>query len=251
MIDRDRILKLKKEAFVLNIDFDNKEKILIGKSKIGGCPDLPKTMKWPEGFAFIGQINLSELNDEEMHNYNLDKGILYFFYDFHDDTLGYDSDMPNGIKVFFYDGDMSEIETVQYPETLEEDYCIPMFDVTFTKQIEVPMYEEYLELVDTDIDWDDYLDLVEELNLDHDEDCEITKFLGYADLIHGSMISHCKKMCSDDNAEKTDWILLLQVDTISNSEFEIAFSDYGRLYYYIRRTDLLKKNFDRCWYVVQ
>lgn len=49
----------------------------------------------------------------------------------------------------------------------------------------------------------------------------------------------------------SEWILLFQVDIISNSEFELMIGDSGRLYYYIRKDDLMNKRFDKCWFMTQ
>ena len=49
----------------------------------------------------------------------------------------------------------------------------------------------------------------------------------------------------------SEWILLFQVDIISNSEFELMIGDSGRLYYYIRKDDLKNKRFDKCWFMTQ
>ncbi len=49
----------------------------------------------------------------------------------------------------------------------------------------------------------------------------------------------------------SDWALLFQIDTISNSNFELMIGDTGRLYYYIRKEDLKNKRFDKCWFMTQ
>ena len=48
-----------------------------------------------------------------------------------------------------------------------------------------------------------------------------------------------------------DWRLLFQLDTVASGDFELMFGDCGRIYFYIRREDLLARRFDRAWLVLQ
>jgi len=69
-------------------------KIGIGKSKFGGFPDLLKEMEWPNlndfPFAFLGQINLS---DVKFDKFNLlpKKGLLLFFFSTNQDDYRYEN----------------------------------------------------------------------------------------------------------------------------------------------------------------
>jgi len=57
----------------------------IGKTKLGGIPDMPKNTSWAssiynkEILSFIGQVNLKEINDFDEINLLPEKGMLYFF----------------------------------------------------------------------------------------------------------------------------------------------------------------------------
>ena len=46
-------------------------------------------------------------------------------------------------------------------------------------------------------------------------------------------------------------MLLFQLDTVASGDFELMFGDCGRIYFYIRREDLLARQFDRAWLVLQ
>lgn len=129
----------------------------------------------------------------------------------------------NGAKIFFYDGNWEQLEERDFPEDLDA------------------------------------------LNLNQNNDKEVTKILGYADLCQGSMLLQCEMIrnnidCNDFEYLKYqdeyidavgDWILLFQVDTISDSDFELMFGDCGRLYFYIRKEDLKEKKFENGWFVSQ
>ena len=59
---------------------------------------------------------------------------------------------------------------------------------------------------------------------------------------------------NDPKAKKLEpnaknWQLLLQID--SNEENEMMWGDGGRLYFWIKKDDLLNKNFDKTWFSLQ
>ena len=50
-----------------------------------------------------------------------------------------------------------------------------------------------------------------------------------------------------------EWRLLFQLDTVESAEdnFELMFGDCGRLYFCIRKEDLLARRFDQIWLILQ
>ena len=102
------------------------------------------------------------------------------------------------------------------------------------------------------------------LRADPDEE-STHRMLGYADLVQGDMrveaqlVSH-GLYCGDetgyndpraaDLAEDADqWELLLQIDTDDNVGMQ--WGDCGRIYYLIRRDDLVARHFDDVWLALQ
>ncbi|WP_391558261.1 DUF1963 domain-containing protein, partial [Robertmurraya sp.] len=80
----DRFEPLIRQSVRINTINTDEDLIPIGASKIGGRPDLPPHLEWPESvdlgpIPFIGQINLSELPAEAYPTLP-NEGILYFFY---------------------------------------------------------------------------------------------------------------------------------------------------------------------------
>lgn len=65
--------------------------ISVGESKLGGLPDLPSGLTWPDwetGYlTFVAQVNLSELPASDLLP-NL--GVLSFFYDREQSAWGFD-----------------------------------------------------------------------------------------------------------------------------------------------------------------
>src|SRR5229473_2952290 len=65
----------------------NESTLSIGVSKLGGMPDLPPEVSWPErnGLpqSFIAQIHLNEVRPYDTNKLLPQDGMLWFFYDAH------------------------------------------------------------------------------------------------------------------------------------------------------------------------
>ena len=108
--------------------------------------------------------------------------------------------------------------------------------------------------------------LASQINFEED----ISKMLGYANIVQGEMLSECERVsrglsCSsqdsyenlsdeinnDIDKKASEWLLLFQIGTISNNDFELMFGDCGYIYVYIRKSDLLEKRFDKIQFSLQ
>ena len=56
---------------------------------------------------------------------------------------------------------------------------------------------------------------------------------------------------SDISEKSKDWILLFQMSTISDDDYELMFGDCGHIYYWIRKEDLMNCNFENTWLILQ
>ena len=117
----DYFNKESREAIALNILPAKAEDFKLGQSKLGGQPDLPKNVDWftdnqGKPLSFIAQINLAELVDFKTTDALPTKGILYFFYDTWSDAYGLDIKDKDGFKVFYYDGNVNELESKPFPK---------------------------------------------------------------------------------------------------------------------------------------
>lgn len=111
--------------------------------------------------------------------------------------------------------------------------------LNFYAEPDAPSFEDYYFLKnDNMIECDAYYASVKEaLGFDTEKGDENKfKLLGYANIIQNSTFEEL----SDGN----EWILLCQFDTYENGESCIMYGDGGRLYYYIKRTDLAERKFD-------
>jgi uncharacterized protein YwqG len=78
------------------ITFEGNDQLVVGESRIGGVPDLPDDIEWPQASglsqSFLAQINLKDLASQ---NFNCVQGVLpsegwlFFFMDFDDPKVSY------------------------------------------------------------------------------------------------------------------------------------------------------------------
>ena len=106
-----------------------------------------------------------------------------------------------------------------------------------------------------------------ELGYAYPDNC--SQLLGWPDIIQNNMTLECELVSrghylggsweSVPQEERDalrvpsvqDWRLLFQLDMVASGDFELMFGDCGRIYFYIRREDLLARRFDRAWLVLQ
>lgn len=260
----------------------SEDHIPVGQSKIGGQPDLPVIFSWftetntiatkkfwifgketkqtiTKSLSFIAQINLSEISHFDSENLLPKKGILYFFYADRQDAWGFDIKDQNKFKVIYFDGDLTTLKRFNFPEDLENARFKPC-SIEAKKEISLPSY--YSKLYDdfnfTDDEADIFYDRVH-------EDGNLNKILGYSDDIQNEMELECELVtnglyCGDPSvyndprakeleSNAKNWRLLLQID--SNNENGMMWGDCGRLYFWIKKEDLINKQFDKSWFSLQ
>lgn len=269
------------ERNTIQIDFDTEAQgpLAKGTSKFGGNPDLPEGFQWsyfttatfddeeekPRPLAFLAQINCAEVSAYDREGLLPDKGMLYFFYELGSQRWGFDPTDKGCAQVFFDSGETSALKETPLPADLEEGFRLPEIPIGFRSRGDVPDWSEYAEFHDTDGDYDTYTEAREKL-MDGDN---ISKLLGYADCIQGSMLVECElagrrgiytgrgypKMTEAEEKQllldAQEWILLFQLDTVEKDDFELMFGDCGRLYFYIRRKDLQERRFEDVWVVLE
>lgn len=235
-------------------------------SKIGGKPFLPSNFVWPTlndetatPLSFLCQINLGEINKYNSESLLPNSGMLYFFYecDSQNWSWGPDSKETGNIRVYYYENIDGFVE-FELPIKLEQYNIIPEISIDFTCRNSYPSYDEFTVFNDFDTDGEEYDYVLENLGVDFNFD-EISKLLGYADIIQNEMITECESSIREDddtaddefNKSASEWILLLQIGTIEKADFEMMFGDCGKLYFYIKKSDLLARNFDNVLCLLQ
>jgi len=267
------VSSLAKNEIVMSVDTDAGA-VPPQASKIGGKPWLPRDFQWPvyesdemRSLSFLCQINLEEVKSYDRDGVLPSKGMLYFFYECDAFCWGFDPEDKGCARVFYFE-DIEEFVPTQWPEDIEDDYIVPEMAVRFKAQPSYPKYEELEYHSSMECDWEDYDEALEKLGVDME--AENHKLLGYADIIQNEMLSECERVtrglyCGDasgyqDASEDEeaaiqrgakDWILLLQLTTLENEDWEWMWGDCGMLYFYIKRQDLAARRFENAWFILQ
>jgi uncharacterized protein YwqG len=237
----------------------------VGVSKVGGLPDLPPDLTWPEfgghPQSFIAQIRLEEVKPYDAEDVLPAAGMLWFFYDAKQEAYGDDPRHRDAWQVLFQEGDLSNIACTPAPPELPEQSRFKACSVSFASEItlsQVPRIE-----VDN-YDWSDkelekYEALVARLT-PSEQRAFRHRLLGNPDLIQDDMRLQCQLVShgitdeDDPRAQELkqgakDWRLLLQVDT--DERIGMRWSSVGMLYYWIRSSDLHDRRFESTWLVMQ
>lgn len=271
-----KVKKLCKNEILIN--FFGPKTFHPSKSKIGGNPYLPNDFIWPvfaskddnvtRPLTFLCQINLEQVKPFDKDNILPSKGMLYFFYECESSRWGFDVDDKGAARIFYYEN-YNGFGLQNFPQNLSKEYIIPEIVISFDSRTSYPKYEEFSLYDNSEPEWDDYDKVLEKLGVNLDEE-EVNKLLGYANIIQDEMLTECERInrglgCGDaecyqntpQEVEKdiekhaSDWILLFQLGTISKDDFEWMFGDSGKIYFYIKKSDLLEKNFANMQFSVQ
>ncbi len=114
----------------------DEDTIPIGVSKLGGCPDLPPDMAWPERegkpLGFLAQFNLAEVAPYDFEKALPSSGMLYFFYDFTNERCGVDLEDRTAWQVLYFDGSVGNSQRTYWPTSLPHLYRLPDHLIQFS-----------------------------------------------------------------------------------------------------------------------
>jgi uncharacterized protein YwqG len=238
----------------------------LGASKLGGCPDLPAGIAWPEwqGLpqSFIAQIRLNDVRQHDLEKVLPQSGILWFFYDAQQQTFGTDPADRGGWRVIFQDGDLAALQRTSAPAALPAASHFKACSISFASEITLSQ-QPRLEIAS--FDWTDeeqkkYETLLSTFPNPADHVAIHDRLLGNPDTIQDDMRLECQLVSSGVTDESdpraaqlsngmSEWQLLLQVDSDENAG--MRWGDAGMIYYWIRKADLQGHRFDSTWLVLQ
>lgn len=236
-------------------------------SKIGGLPNLPATIPWPEWrdrpLAFICQIDVGEAPKQEGFDDPLKTGMLFFFYDQEQSTWGFDPDDRGSWRVIYTRDEIPDTPA-EAPAGLEDDFIYDEQLVAFKAIISRPSGEriglDFAAMSDDEYDQCEafleapYGELPKHqvggfpFVLQNDS-MELDSQLASNGLYLGDATGY-----EDPRAEALakgagEWVLLLQIDTDDGTG--MMWGDCGLLYFWIKRDDFLKAHFDDVWMILQ
>ena len=268
----------------IHLNIGGKGASAVGGTRFGGVPDVPADFVWPtyEGtsynddevksrpLSFLAQFNCAELAPLDTEGLLPKTGVLSFFYEMESMRWGFDPKDAGCARVFWFE-DTSALAPAQVPEDLDKDFRFPMLKIAMNSEHSYIDGQDFRIILEDEIDWDAMDDILKELGIEEPENS--SKLLGWPNLIQDSMMLECEfasrgyylgnpegwaKVPGDEREEKMrtsldDWRLLFQLDTVESAEdnFELMFGDCGRLYFCIRKEDLLARRFDQIWLILQ
>jgi uncharacterized protein YwqG len=249
--------------------------IPLGSSKAGGYPDMPETIEWPmensgRPLAFISQINCREIKPFDINNELPNTGILLFFYSYSEETWGAEPSNSDTFKIIYIDDNCeSSLVRREFPDTMSNKGKFKSCKITFENEISYQNYISYREdqFVETIFDADE---LVCYGNIDDDifqeRGLTMSKMLGWPNSMqNGDMPIDCvfptngisyseRQQLSEEKLnelkkQRDEWVFLLQID--SEHAADMMWQDGGKIYYWIKKEDLKKRNFDNCWVLIE
>jgi len=237
--------------------------IPLGTSRIGGLPDMPKSLVWPMWHdlphMFVGQINLAELPDIAERHLLPRAGHLYFFYE---PETGFFQDVPEcfGSWKVLYSAEppirMPAEEAGDAPWR-SEPWPLGSLRLTFSELWTVPQGNSIWCHLPLD-DWKEVDTFMEGFYRRHNVPPWYKhQLFGFADWMgHDEDEAQCELIrrglsrykippeslrLEIEEAAK-DWLLLFQINH-EGDRGSVAFGDVGAMFYWIRQSDLERHDF--------
>lgn len=262
-IEKEKLIAIIKPTVGIKTKSIDDKDIKIGKSKIGGKPDLPKTLKWPRAnekpMLFCAQYNLSELTKFDKENILPKTGFFYIFLSLDEKWKEF-----NGVnqEFNFIFSETEDIARREFPNDLEVIRHFKASVIQYFEYYTLPHYENY-KLFDFYKNYESFMDDIHEpvnecineicglhevtyhqiLGEDRSMQSSVVYDFSAKDLhLYGSESSEYQKNWDKIlNLSKT-YELLLQLDC-NDSDLK-KFGGEGKYYFGISRMDLNKKKFD-------
>ncbi len=236
-------------------------------SRIGGLPTLPARVAWPtrkgKALAFLCQIDLAAVTAVAGASDLPRAGYLYFFYAAEQDSWGFDPKDRPSWRVLYVET-LAQARDVAPPSALPEGGAYAAVPVGFR------VVQAYPDLQDDRLDplklTDAEAEAYESLRLQALGEGLGHQLLGYPETIQGNDMDLESQLASNGlyvgdaagyrspqatalAAGRSDWRLLLQLD--SDDDAKMMWGDSGRLYFWINKADLARRDFSKVWMILQ
>lgn len=215
----------------------------VGESKIGGLPDLPDSLAWPNNGVvceFLCQINLSEVPSSSVKDNLPAEGILYFFLEEYADSA----------IVLFHAGPVSEVKAISHKEvphqieipassritfTTRRDWVLPRYDTVEFRKLNLSEEQNYA--------YEDF-----EYEIDSSPSIKVF-FEGNSLLNEPTPASEIATSSRVEMAGSSAWHTLLTLDPFENEVTSRSalsrFQGMGRRHFFmIKKDDLKNGKFD-------
>ena len=233
----------------------------IGASRIGGTPDFP-AMEWPRRndapMVFLAQFNLVEVAPHDSEGLLPHAGMLYFFLD--EDEL-FAGSGESSCLALFHSASSDRLTRLELPVPDPPQSVYALCSLHFGQQATLPTWLYYMNLYYDgiqDFNTSEHVQLLPALRDARSQEREVfkrilsafqdeetvtchTRLLGYPDEIQADLSS------GPDQAPC--WRLLFQLDSVDDAG--MGWGDCGLLYFLIRESDLLARDFTRVCLTMQ
>jgi uncharacterized protein YwqG len=214
--------------------------------------------------AFLAQINLRQFAQFPCAGVLPKEGWLVFFYDAEQSTWGFDPQDKGSWAVVFIPSAGAVLRRRGVPSGKLRNGFYKLCGVESHEIVTLQPWGSLaidgLQLSRTETDA--YLELDSIVYAD----AKIShQLLGYSQPIQSDMQLECQLVShglycgnqtgyNDLRAKELakgagDWMLLFQLDT--DDDAGMMWGDVGRLYFWVNRQDLAKRDFDKCWMILQ
>ncbi len=262
--DKEELIRMIRPTVGIKTNASNDENLKIGKSKIGGKPDLPKDFEWPRTngrpMLFCAQYNLYELTKFDKESLLPRKGFFYIFLSL-DEKWNDFNGVNQAFKFLFSESE--NLTRTEFPNDLEENQRFKTALIEYFQFYTIPDDENY-KLFKFDEKYDDFYfrfyepvdDFIEELCPDT---YKLHQILGYDRSIQSSVVyefaykelgfygaesSEYKKNWDKILELSKTYELLLQLDCIDSETDLSRFGGSGTYYFGLSKNDLKNKKFD-------
>lgn len=256
---------------------DPETKVIWGRTKFGGCPDVPADFIWPtylcasfddaeeyeHPLTFIAQFDCRALSSMDLEHILPQTGLLSFFYEFDSSPDGSKRDDIGSARVFWFDGS-KPLFPASFPEDLSPFLQLPRMPLDIHCAPSFPSFDDFIlkhQETPTETLYKSYQSIYTQI-----ESPEIDlKLLGYPDPVFDNLFVSCELIQQGfpieegidflpvqalEQAEKgaADWCLLFELHISETGLFDLG---DACLSFCIRRQDLKQKHFDRIWAILQ
>jgi len=260
--DKEKLIKMIRPTIGIKTKPSDDKNLKIGKSKIGGKPDLPQNFEWPRAnnipMLFCAQYNLSDLAKFDKENILPNKGFFYIFLSLDEKWKEF-----NGVnqKFKFIYSESENLIRTKFPKDLEENRTFKTDLIEYFEFYTIPDDENY-KLFKFDKKYDDFYfyfyqptdEFIEELYhesnemhqiLGHDRSIQSSVVYDFASKelgLYGTESSEYKKKWNDILELSKTYELLLQLNC-EDSDLS-KFGGSGTYYFGLSKIDLENKNFN-------
>lgn len=268
----ERVAALARPSIRFHLERVASEDTRLGATRVGGDPDMPEGFEWPlvqgEALPFVAQVNLAEVGTLDILTELPPSGMLYFF--FGEDAYFAAADIRSHSWKVIYRQNTTALRRTPSPASVPSRERYRPCHVHMAAELTLPPLDPYdddslrrlglsAQLPDEQPTayWEVQQILATRVRPKHH--LPINRLWGWAEAVQWEVERECLTEAPEarhldmgaitGEAQDNPWRLLLQIDT--DDAPDIDWAGTGRVYFLIREHDLLRRNFESTWALMQ